>query len=166
MSCRTRSRPISAAPTSSSTSSPRTACGPARRSGEIDAGGDGDRERHARVAVIARDQQDEGRDEADADGDEPGDAGEVRHDRALLSRTAMTASLTPSLAIDFVTALSADVRAAAVLDATGSHLAGPHPLAEAARTLPDAPQLEGMTPDGGVFAARDERHRIVVVTGP
>jgi len=78
----------------------------------------------------------------------------------------MTASLTPSLAIDFVTALSADVRAAAVLDATGAHLAGPHRLAEAARTLPDAPQLEGMTPDGGVFAARDERHTIVVVTGP
>lgn len=78
----------------------------------------------------------------------------------------MTASLTPALALDFITALSADIRAAAVLDAAGEHLAGRRELAEAVRAFPDAPQLEGLTPAGGVFAARDERHTIVVVTGP
>jgi hypothetical protein len=78
----------------------------------------------------------------------------------------MTASLTPALALEFITALSADIRAAIVLDDTGEHLAGPRALAEAARALPDTPQLEGVTADGGVFAARDERHTIVVVTGP
>jgi hypothetical protein len=47
----------------------------------------------------------------------------------------MTASLTPTLAIDFITALSADIRAAAVLDARGDPLAGPAKLAAAARAL-------------------------------
>jgi len=37
----------------------------------------------------------------------------------------MTASLTPALALDYITALSADIRAAVVLDAAGAHLAGP-----------------------------------------
>jgi hypothetical protein len=47
----------------------------------------------------------------------------------------MTASLTPTLALDFITALSADIRAAAVLDAAGEPLAGPPRLAAAARPL-------------------------------
>jgi hypothetical protein len=78
----------------------------------------------------------------------------------------MTASLTPALALDYVTALSADIRAAVVLDAAGQHLAGPAGLAAVARTLPRAPRLEGSTDSGAVFAARDERHVVVVVTGP
>jgi hypothetical protein len=78
----------------------------------------------------------------------------------------MTASLTPALALEFITALSADVRAAVVLDRHGERLAGPEALATAARALPEAPQLEGATADGGVYAARDEQHAIVVVTGP
>ena len=79
----------------------------------------------------------------------------------------MTASLTPALALDFLTALSADIRAAIVLDAGGEHLAGPPELADAIRALPEAPRrLEGSTAGGAVFAARDERHTIVVVTGP
>jgi hypothetical protein len=89
----------------------------------------------------------------------------------------MTASLTPALALDFITALSADIRAAVVLDAAGTPLAGPQALAAAAQALPqgdprpDHPhqrsvQFEGATGTGGVFAARDERHTIVVVTGP
>ena len=41
---------------------------------QIDRGGDRDAERHAGVAVVARQQQDQGRDQADADGHEPGDA--------------------------------------------------------------------------------------------
>jgi hypothetical protein len=77
----------------------------------------------------------------------------------------MTASLTPALALDFVTALSADIRAAVVLDAAGAHLAGPRSLADAARALPDAPQAEGIASGGAVYAVRDERHTIVVVTG-
>jgi hypothetical protein len=78
----------------------------------------------------------------------------------------MTASLTPALALEFITALSADIRAGVVLDSAGEHLAGPRSLAEAARALPDAPQAEGTATGGGVYAARDERHTIVVVTGP
>ena len=84
----------------------------------------------------------------------------------------MTASLTPTLALDFITALSADIRAGAVLDASGAPLAGPTRLAEAARALvgPDGDaswsELEGELARGTVFVARDERHVIVVVTGP
>jgi hypothetical protein len=78
----------------------------------------------------------------------------------------MTASLTPALALEFITALSADIRAAIVLGAGGEHLAGRPELADAARALPHARQLEGTTAEGAVFAARDERHTIVVVTGP
>jgi len=84
----------------------------------------------------------------------------------------MTASLTPALALDFITALSADIRAAAVLDASGAPLAGPARLAEAARGLVGAggdaswSALEGDDARGKVFVARDERHVIVVVTGP
>jgi hypothetical protein len=81
----------------------------------------------------------------------------------------MTASLTPPLALEYITALSADIRAAVVLDAAGNHLAGPTGLAEAARTPAGAPgprEREGAGDGGKVFIARDERHAIVVVTGP
>ena len=78
----------------------------------------------------------------------------------------MTASLTPTLALDYITALSADIRAAVVLDAAGARLAGPVELARAAAALPRAPRVEGETERGAVYAARDERHAIVVVTGP
>ena len=79
----------------------------------------------------------------------------------------MTASLTPALALDYITALSADIRAAVVLDAAGDHLAGPAELARAARGASGrAARVEGATERGAVYAARDERHAIVVVTGP
>jgi hypothetical protein len=81
----------------------------------------------------------------------------------------MTAALTPPLALDFVTALSADIRAAVILDHEGALLAGPESLAAPARTLlaaaPHARRLEGATPGGAAYAARDSRHAIVVVTG-
>ncbi len=79
----------------------------------------------------------------------------------------MTTSLTPALALDFITALSADVRAAVVFDAEGEHLAGPERLAAAARALTDrdARREEGSSTTGKVFVARDDRHTIVVVTG-
>ena len=53
----------------------------------------------------------------------------------------MTASLTPALALDFITALSADIRAAVVFDAAGEHLAGPERLAAAARALAGATRV-------------------------
>jgi hypothetical protein len=81
----------------------------------------------------------------------------------------MTAALTPSLALDFVTALSVDIRAAVVLDHDGALRAGPEHLAAPARALlataPHARQLEGATAEGGAYAARDSRHALVVVTG-
>jgi hypothetical protein len=81
----------------------------------------------------------------------------------------MTAALTPSLALDFLAALSADIRAAVILDHEGALRTGPAFLAAPARALlaiaPDARQLEGTTPGGAAYAARDSRHAIVVVTG-
>jgi hypothetical protein len=81
----------------------------------------------------------------------------------------MTPALTPPLALDFLTALSADLRAAVILDHDGTLRAGSDHLAAPARALLAAAAqtglLEGATPDGAVFAARDSRHAIVVVTG-
>src|SRR5438034_5683849 len=89
----------------------------------------------------------------------------------LFSRTPMTAALTPDLALDYLRELSADIRAAVLLDATGERLAGPEHLAAPARALLDAAppgpaELQARTPKGAVFAARDDRHQLVVATGP
>jgi len=63
------------------------------------------------------------------------------------------AALTPAGALGWLGSLSIDVRAAAVLDADGTLLAGD-------------PALAG-TPEGeSVMAARSDRHAIVVRTGP
>src|SRR4051812_8182367 len=80
----------------------------------------------------------------------------------------MTASLTPALALEFISALSADIRAAVVFDAAGVHLAGPPELAAAAAVLAgQAPgELEASSERGKAFVARDERHTVVAVTGP
>ena len=81
----------------------------------------------------------------------------------------MTAALTPPLALDYVTALSADIRTAVILDHDGTLRAGPDHLAGPARALlataPQAQHLEGATQHGAAYAARDSRHAIVVVTG-
>jgi hypothetical protein len=80
----------------------------------------------------------------------------------------MTAVLTPDLALAYLRELSADIRAAVLLDAHGERLAGPDTLAAPARALlRDAPpELEAHTDAGTVFAARDDRHQLVAVTGP
>ena len=80
----------------------------------------------------------------------------------------MTAALTPDIALAYLRELSADLRAAVLLDAAGAHLAGPEPLAAPARDLLRyAPaEIEARTPAGAVFAARDDRHLLVAVTGP
>jgi hypothetical protein len=79
----------------------------------------------------------------------------------------MTASLTPVLALAYLSELSADIRAAIVLDAGGEMLAGDPATAKAARALlADAPVVRALTERGGAFGARDDRHGVVVVTGP
>jgi hypothetical protein len=84
----------------------------------------------------------------------------------------MTASLTPALALAYLSELSADVRAAIVLGAGGEALAvsggaGRSNLVAAARDLlAEAPVVRALTDRGGAFGARDELHGIVVATGP
>jgi hypothetical protein len=79
----------------------------------------------------------------------------------------MTAALTPVLALAYLSELSADVRAAIVLDAGGDVLAGDHAMGEAAREfLAHAPVVRALTERGGAFGARDDRHAIVIATGP
>ena len=75
--------------------------------------------------------------------------------------------LTPPLALDYLRELSADIHAGVVLAPDGALLAGPEHLADPARDLlgaaGDAGELQVTTTDGGVYAARDDRHAIAVV---
>jgi hypothetical protein len=81
----------------------------------------------------------------------------------------MTPALTPALALDYLRELSADVRSGVVLDAGGALLAGPPEMADAARELVaaagDAADVHVATAEGAVFAARDDRHAIVLASG-
>jgi hypothetical protein len=81
----------------------------------------------------------------------------------------MTPALTPSLALEYLRELSADIRAGVVLDADGALLAGAGELADPAREMlaaaGDAEDLHVATGDGAVFAARDEHHAIVLACG-
>jgi hypothetical protein len=81
----------------------------------------------------------------------------------------MTPALTPALALDYLHELSADIEAGVVLDAAGALLAGDDELAGAARDLmaaaEDATDIHVTTADGAVFAARDDRHAIIVACG-
>jgi hypothetical protein len=81
----------------------------------------------------------------------------------------MTEALTPALALDYLRALSADIRAGVVLSSAGDGLAGPDALLEPARALleaaPDAAEVHVSTRDGAVFVARDDRHAIVLACG-
>jgi hypothetical protein len=78
-------------------------------------------------------------------------------------------ALSPALAVGYLAELSTDVRAALVLDAAGSVMAGPHDAAEAARELlaaaGDASEIEVRAADGIVFGARSATHAVVVVCG-
>jgi hypothetical protein len=79
----------------------------------------------------------------------------------------MTAALTPALALAYLHELSADVRAAIVLDAAGNRLAGPESLVAPARALlAEGALLGALTDRGGAFGARDDRHGVVAATGP
>jgi hypothetical protein len=81
----------------------------------------------------------------------------------------MPPALTPALALDYLHELSADIKAGVVLGADGTLLAGADDLAEPARDLlaaaETAADLHVTTADGAVFAARDDRHAIVVACG-
>jgi hypothetical protein len=82
---------------------------------------------------------------------------------------AMTAALTPALALDYVRELSADVRTGVVLDAAGELLAGPPVLAGPARALlaagGRADELEAVSGDWVVCAVRTREHAAIVVCG-
>ncbi len=81
----------------------------------------------------------------------------------------MSQALTPALALDYVRELSADVRAAIVLDGAGRLLAGPPELADLSRELlaaaGDAAELEAATGEGVVCAVRSTEHAAVAVCG-
>ena len=81
----------------------------------------------------------------------------------------MPPALTPALALDYVRELSADVRAAVVLDAAGTLLAGPAALAAPARAvldaIGDASEVEDGSADGVVCAVRTTAHAAVAVCG-
>ena len=78
-------------------------------------------------------------------------------------------TLTPPLALDYLRELSADIRSGVVLDADGTLLAGPEDLGDAARDLMeaagDAKEVHVSMAEGGIFAARSDRHALVVVCG-
>ena len=93
----------------------------------------------------------------------------------------MTVALTPTLAVSYLTELSTDIRAVVVLDAraAGGYLAGAEALVAPALELLDAagPSTHGVLDRGRtgprsgagathVFGACDDRHGLVVVTGP
>jgi hypothetical protein len=67
-------------------------------------------------------------------------------------------TLTPPLALDYLRELSADIRSGVVLDAGGALLAGPQELG-------DAEEIQVSLADGAVFAARSDKHALVVVCG-
>jgi hypothetical protein len=78
-------------------------------------------------------------------------------------------TLTPPLALDYLRELSADIVSGVVLDGSGKLLAGPQDLGEAARDLMtaagEAEEVHVSTAEGAVFAARSDRHALVVVCG-
>jgi hypothetical protein len=78
-------------------------------------------------------------------------------------------TLTPPLALDYLRELSADIRSGVVLDPGGALLAGPEALGGPARDLlgaaGSAEEIHVTTPDGAVFAARSDKHALVVVCG-
>ena len=81
----------------------------------------------------------------------------------------MTVAVTPGQALDYLRALSADIREGAVLGADGRLLAGPPEFADPARALlaaaHEADDIEVATAGACVFAARSDRHAIVLVCG-
>src|SRR5438270_3993990 len=90
------------------------------------------------------------------------------------SPSAMSAALTPDLALAYLDQLNWGIRAGAVLGAKGELLAGSPEVAAALAAV----QLEGersgagdahariVTPGGDLHVARSEHHQIAVLAGP
>lgn len=82
----------------------------------------------------------------------------------------MEATLTPTLALDYLRELSTDVRASVLLDAAHDLLAGPPVIAAPARELVSAcagaDETEIRSAAGFAFVAVSPAHGLVVVTGP
>jgi len=79
----------------------------------------------------------------------------------------MTGALSPELAVAYVRELSADVRAAVVLDADGVRVAGSSELEAPARAL--AERLDNgavRVAEGLAVVARTARYTLVAVAGP
>lgn len=79
----------------------------------------------------------------------------------------MSSTLTPADAHARLLELGTQVRDALVLTRRGRVLAGPRELAPAAKDLlraTRAPGLEVTTEKGAVFAARSQRHAVIVLT--
>jgi hypothetical protein len=78
-------------------------------------------------------------------------------------------ALTPALALDYVSELSADVRAVVVLDAAGRLLAGPPRLADPARALVAAAgtarEAEAVSAQGVVCVVLSPAHAMLAVCG-
>jgi len=75
-------------------------------------------------------------------------------------------ALSPEAAVAWMSSLSIDLRALAVLDASGAVLAGDAALGERAATAlaatPDAASLEA----GDLLAVRSSRHTVAAAVGP
>jgi hypothetical protein len=106
---------------------------------------------------------------ADAECPQPGSADSRGAHDTKASTMIGGSGLTPALALDYVSELSADVRAALVLDAVGEPLAGPPALAAQARALLEAggnaAELEAGDDDGVVCAVRTGAHAAIAVCG-
>ena len=132
------------------------------------------------VAVVAVQQQQQGRDQADRDGHQPRDSGQG-HAGIL---TSMAGTLTPERTARRLCELSADARAAVLLDAAGvaggrprgARRSAPGSSAELARELfeavdrahrdmPGGPpeQVEAQVEGGTVYASRTPRWTLAVV---
>ena len=137
------------------------------------------REQHTRVAEVALEKQEQRSDQADSYRHEPRDSSKGH----LAILTGMADTLTPERAAERLRGLSADVRAAVLLDAAGS-LAGASEddhdsapvLGDLARKLFEevdratrdwdaepAEQVEVQVPGGALFASRTPRWTLVAV---
>src|SRR5918992_1185018 len=153
---------------------------PARRGSEqVHRGRGAHRQQHARVPEVAVQEQQQGRRQARPHRDQPRDSRE-RHAGIL---TSMAGTLIPERTAERLCGLSADARAAVLLDAAGA-LAGVHgvpaerseELADLARELFDAvdragrdipggppEQVEVQVEGGAVYASRTPRWTLAVV---
>jgi hypothetical protein len=148
---------------------------------QVDGRRGGHREQHEEVPDVAGDQHEDGRDHEDHHGHEPRDFAEGH--AGILQIQVAEPPLTPELALDYLNELSTDIRAAAILDSSdglAAHSGDSPERGERMRTLvldlfetargavkglDDVPGMEVSTPNGVVFAVRQNDWTIAVVSG-